>query len=304
MVFYMINQTIVINYHNNFQTNNYFFSNVVPTQEPSSVISEEKEKQNENMQTSLYSGKRKLEALYEKEQDSKRPLKSRKPVPHISEENKALVRFPEGDQDLFYLDQEYSEIESRDFDINGRKVNLYPTPKVKEAFKQHKVHESEKEFDARLTYLFKRSKLRLSQDSTLYLPKDFVKKNKKIEVSNDQMQRAGNDLKPASYMFVLNKKNDLLMASKKTRDKHGRIHHTSLTRGKPVKAAGLMKVIKHQDNTTSITITNESGHYKPTPISINKVLNWLEDHGFQFAVEYDKTVVKHNSSVRTVVLKA
>lgn len=57
--------------------------------------------------------------------------------------------------------------------------------------------------------------------------------------------------------------------------KYGRIHHSTLAGGQPVAAAGELVVV----NGELISVSNESGHYRPHPSTIDLVIGRLRELG-------------------------
>ena len=85
--------------------------------------------------------------------------------------------------------------------------------------------------------------------------------------------------------------------------KGGRIHHSSLVKGKPVKAAGMLFIQNEANGTQRITLNNESGHYKPTPQSLDKIIQWFDNHDLKFKILSDGIEDTYFGKVRTVVLE-
>lgn len=59
--------------------------------------------------------------------------------------------------------------------------------------------------------------------------------------------------------------------------KYGRIHHSTLAGGQPVAAAGELVIV----NGALISVSNESGHYRPPPDSIDLVIGRFKELGLK-----------------------
>lgn len=220
----------------------------------------------------------------------------------ISTDSSNVSGFHQEDNELFYLTKPYNEIESRDFDLKGQKVKLYPTESVKKIFSDE-INKTQEQFNEKIIDLFAKSKLTIPQDTILYPNKKFLN-NKKIVIKKNNIHNKNKELKSKIYMFVLTNKDHLLASTKQSCTENGRIHHSSLSRGKPVRAAGMMKIEENGDGTKTIILTNDSGHYKPSRQSIDRVINWLKDHSLRFDITVDESkLTDYGRLMRTVVLK-
>jgi hypothetical protein len=200
----------------------------------------------------------------------------------------------------FSLSTPYSKTEAVPLIVNKNAIRLYPTKKVMESLDKVKIDKLD--LNLELTNLFNTGYLKIAEDTTVYYPKEFAEL-KKIGVANNRLCRFNQELEPKTYIFVLSNQNELFATTKQVKAPHGRVHHSSLVRGEPVNAGGMMRITKNADHTRRILITNESGHYKPSPESVDRVVNWLNEHGLQFQVESDATKDSPLGKVRSIVLK-
>lgn len=89
------------------------------------------------------------------------------------------------------------------------------------------------------------------------------------------LKNKGKNFKCRRYIFVLTKANDLLI-TQKYKSPMGRIQHSSLTKGCPVKSAGWLTF----NETGRLTeISNFSGHYFIDKDQLNRAIRYLKDKG-------------------------
>ncbi len=212
----------------------------------------------------------------------------------------------EEEQEFFHLTPPYSNIEAMNFslwdDTTTKIVNLYPTDHIKKQFDDRPSDESEKIFNEKINNLFKTSMLRISQDTTIYLTKG-DRANKILTINDNNLFRNSEKLLPQKYMFVLNIKNELLVETKFFRRDGGRIHHSSLAKGKPVRTAGVLIVTENEDDTKTITIKNESGHYKPSNKSLDRIVTWFKENGLLFEIKNDGIQLNEWGTARVIEIK-
>lgn len=187
----------------------------------------------------------------------------------------------------------YKNIELTPVKLPGheRDVHLYPNEKIYNLYKEYRGLRPK--YDSFLSYLIGEKKdndIKISADTTVYFPEKFVSSYKTLSVdSNKRLVRGEQILPDGIYIFVL-KHNNFLVTSKQTEGKHGRIHHSSLVSGRPVDSAGFMRVEPEPltPGTRSVTLTNESGHYKPAPADLDAALRWFKTNKVLIEVLSDK----------------
>jgi hypothetical protein len=77
-----------------------------------------------------------------------------------------------------------------------------------------------------------------------------------------------------------------LYLAPKTRTAQGKIQHSSFPRGGSVKSSGLIFVNQRLDGTLSISLSNRSGHYRPTTQELIVVLDLLKSQGYDISTIY------------------
>lgn len=95
----------------------------------------------------------------------------------------------------------------------------------------------------------------------------------------DEEEQAKHELTPCTkllsrtYIYVITLAGRMIISDQ---PEYGRIHHSTLSNGQPVLAAGLLLV-----NRGKITLVDSmSGHYKPTPEHEEFAKAWLKERGF------------------------
>jgi predicted transcriptional regulator len=203
---------------------------------------------------------------------------------------------------LLTLVAPYSNLELPELNLNGKKIHLYPTKNVSKTFCEmtaQRIHGLAK--IAILNKCFSMDVLKVSEDTTMYYSDEQIEKLTST-LKDNTIYRNGSPLKDGHYIFVINTNDDLITDCKRI-TKDGRVQHSSLARGKPVKAAGMLKVIT--DKITGIQklyIKNASGHYQPTPESLNVVLKWLSNSNFRLV--QDEIQEEEFGPLRTIELSS
>lgn len=207
---------------------------------------------------------------------------------------------------LIDLSRPYDGIENVDISYKNRKINLYPTKKVNKVIKKFKDSGmSQKHFPHYVNKQVNKGFLSIEEDTTLYFPKEFKKKFKKVTVDSQSnaLYRNHRELDKKLHIFVLSKESELFTTKKQIKSEHGRIHHSSLASGESVRTAGMIQVNKQFDKTHQILITNVSGHYKPSPGSLDRIVHHLAEQGLRFQVISDITKQKKHGEIRSLILQ-
>lgn len=136
----------------------------------------------------------------------------------------------------------------------------------------------------------KHMKIDIEEDTTYYIEREQIERQINCSIRNNALVRSGGYpwKYQVEYMFVIDQNNNLLIQEKKRKGKHGRIHHSSLTHGSPVKTAGVVTVL----NDKTFVFENLSGHYKPPQESLDGVIAWFQQKGASIKKIGDK--VKFN----------
>lgn len=210
---------------------------------------------------------------------------------------------------LLSLKAPYKDIESHKITLvtekKGRDIHLYPTKKVLEIYnnflhQQHSSHptqqDSSRESSPSTIYSSSASaspsilslnefinndpdamQLNIEEDTTYYLEYEQMENKIISSIEDNSLVRSGKYAWKynVEYMFIIDEKNNLLIQEKKRKAKHGRIHHSSLSQGKPVKAAGMIILL----DKNNFIFENISGHYKPSRESLDEVITWFNQNG-------------------------
>lgn len=146
----------------------------------------------------------------------------------------------------------------KDFDKASRDLtNLDKKSPFSEFIKKHPLHKE----------------LTIEEDTTLYVKEKQIDQQIVTSIQSNSLVRSGGFKWKynTDYMFVIDQDGRLLIQEKKTKAQHGRLHHSSLSRGRAVRAAGMMSLADDK----TIVFTNLSGHYKPKPESLAEVIAWF-----------------------------
>lgn len=203
---------------------------------------------------------------------------------------------------LLYVGGSYLKIELVPIDYNGTLIHLYPSAKIKQHYKNYLEHlEEYPEIDF-ATYVLDTGiidTIIIQEETTYYLPKE-EKQKYELTIENNQIYQ-NNELLSYKYLFIIDS-NEKFMAMKKIKSGvFGRIHHTSLSQGLPVIAAG---TICYNPKKKILRIDNHSGHYKPEPQILNRVLQWLKLNGLHYKVISDRIKSeRRNRKFREITLK-
>ena len=169
-------------------------------------------------------------------------------------------------------------IELFEVELNGEPAHLYPTKAVRRIYKLWRSkYRSKESFPS----YFKRSrsaqKLSREKNTVVFWAPEWAAKHKSLTVRKGLLYRRRKPMGPGNYIFVIDSENRFLVTKKKARPGWGRTHHSSLSSGKPVLAAGAM-TIRRQGDELKIKLRNSSGHYRPGPENLDKVVGWLVKH--------------------------
>lgn len=117
------------------------------------------------------------------------------------------------------------------------------------------------------------------QDSDFIRPKEvvYLKRdvlaNMVVTFNQGKPKIAGHYLKDGAYLFVLDKDDNFFIMMKGSKRKW-KIGHTSFSHGKPVKCAGMVKIIDEVIREVKL----HSGHYAPKPRAGLPLLAFLQRH--------------------------
>lgn len=160
------------------------------------------------------------------------------------------------------------------------KVHFYPSGKIKAALKELE-NTSEEERIKSFEEKFKSNELSVEKDITAYFNERFLDENT-CSIEKTGLYQRGKKLQ-GDYIFVLDLKNRLILGKKRP-TKYGRVHHSSLARGLPVKAAGAITITVNEV-AQNIFMMNSSGHYKPTPESLDHLVELFNKEGYKLKNE-------------------
>lgn len=199
-------------------------------------------------------------------------------------------------------------------------VHVYPSDRVKSTFKQYR-QENPNDFDNGKIKLRQSvservsnhlnqsvSNLSTSRDTTLHYKENWLKENAVVDVRMQELRR-GNKSFPLcdgkERMFVLNHKKELAIASKQRKYEHGRVHHSSLSLGKNVYAAGIIKATKTSPGKAKVVLENKSGHYQPKPNHLDRVVAYFANKKINVTTLSDQIShdSEHRSDIRTLTLE-
>ena len=96
-----------------------------------------------------------------------------------------------------------------------------------------------------------------------------------VRVREGGLLQRGETLEDDDYLYVLTRENRWLLCPKVELSCGASVKHSSLSRGKPVRAAGVVKVREGR----VIRISNDSGHYRPGAASMRTMIRWLAEQG-------------------------
>ena len=213
------------------------------------------------------------------------------------EKSKEPPQAKENTTTLLKLKSPYKHIELQEIHINKRAYHLYPTPNVQKIFKR--FEQEQKPSETLDTYLKRTGSLEdisVENDTTSYIPKEWLRKHKKVTLSGHHLMRNKERLSKGSpFIFVINKKNELFATRKQDSAKNGRVHHSSLSRGKKVKLAGTLYV-----KNSGFVVTNQSGHYQPKHSDLDKFISWLKKQGATIKIRRDAQVKINNRNFREI----
>lgn len=188
---------------------------------------------------------------------------------------------------LMMQPQYWTEIRSIEF--NGRPVRPYFHPQLFGHWKRK--HQAKISYHNYVKVKLKQKTIDLESINTIYFNDDEIE-NVKSSLTNGVLFRHGHQIRPGVFMFVLTLKNDLLVTTKR-KDKLGRIHHSSLARGRPVRCAGVIKVDSHG---RIIRVEGKSGHYRPGKEQLAQFIEYLAANGVSLTT---LSVVEHGAKTGT-----
>lgn len=147
-------------------------------------------------------------------------------------------------------------------------VHLYPSKRVLPVMKKMEEEKLNKEDeDAQLEELFKNKTLSVSKDTVVYY-NDAKIQSKIASIKANNIYRKNNTTPlrdGKKYLFVIDTLGRFIIGRKRKKVT-GRIQHSSLTQGRPVKTAGLFIVKTDIDQgERSFVFSNFSGHYATKP---------------------------------------
>lgn len=186
----------------------------------------------------------------------------------LSDKNTAKVV----EEAFLTLQGDYLRIELPSRILNKKCIHLYPSPSLIREFEAF----GEKKLDdpAIIKYLetkFLKQELQISRDTTLYYPDKEINA-RVVSLKKDNLYDINNSpLQDKKYLYIIDKLGRLIIDEKRFTPA-GRIQHSSLSQGQPVRAAGEL-VVKTEAalNRRVFFFSNYSGHYAPIPESLNHV---------------------------------
>lgn len=167
-------------------------------------------------------------------------------------------------------------------------IHLFPSIQIIDFYKNFlEYNKNNYEIDFS-TYLMQKDlwkRISLSKESTYYMP---LEKRTQFEVyiQNHTLYQGEFPLRSGKNIFLIDSEWKFYAIKPSKRGRQGRIHHSTLSEGLPVIAAGKINIDK---KTRNITLSNASGHYKPPPKNLDRVIQWLEMSGFECSVLSDET---------------
>lgn len=172
------------------------------------------------------------------------------------------------DQSLYVMQEVYQSIELPRRSVKGKRYHIYPSERIFRAYQatEGKIHK------------FLESINLCAAEVTLYLNEDKLEK-KQVSILRNKFVRNNKVLKPGNYIYIIDQNNKLYVTKKKTKE-IGSYHHSSLSGGLPVIAAGTLEILVDQNkkNRLYYRFSNLSGHYKPNQTSTLKIALWLKEH--------------------------
>ncbi len=206
-------------------------------------------------------------------------------------------------EQLFSLTYPYNKIETLPIKVNKNLIHVYPTNKVWKVAQSY-MNKSIEEQIENLQYYFERNQLSIEEDAIIYYPEECINHlEASVENEDNKLCRNSRELADKVYMFILSKEDKLFVVTKEVNGEYGgRVHHSSVVQGKPVRTAGMIKIKKHANGSREIVFTNVSGHYKPTPESLDKIVKWLQDKKLMFKISEDKVEEKDIGKIRSITL--
>jgi hypothetical protein len=218
----------------------------------------------------------------------------------------SLILALHGNYALFALNlHESYSMERTPIKIEGIEcpVHLYPTDKIKKFLSDYQKSDEANQISfAEYINKHKTSQdIDISTDTTIYLPREYVITNHRASLDdNKQLVINGIPLKDGEYIFVITDNNDLLIAQKLETPK-GRIQHSSLSGGDPVKSAGLLWIETDAAGQKQYKLRSYSGHYRPEPSDLELVLKWFEDRSDALNIISDEITRGRYVTSRVVV---
>ncbi len=197
----------------------------------------------------------------------------------------------------------YLRMESVSIPYKGKRIHLYTTDTVRKIYRDYLAKLKEDPGMRFADFILKENRLDalpLEENATDFFSNRLLKKHE-VHIKNQSLYRDGNFLPEGNYIFILNQKKKLLAATKRPKGPNGRTQHSSLSLGKPVLAAGNFSI---SSGSQILTLETHSGHYKPPPQNLDRLIEWLKDRGLKFSVISDSTSYEEKpSGIRTVKLQ-
>lgn len=121
----------------------------------------------------------------------------------------------------------------------------------------------------------RRKRVALKEDGLIVYFSDSALKGSVVHVNGGRLYQRGVELTDGKYLYVLTRDNQLLLSPEVKLPCGALVRHSSLSRGRPVRAAGIVQVRFGR----VFWISNNSGHYKPLPETMLVMREWLTEKG-------------------------
>lgn len=197
----------------------------------------------------------------------------------------------------------YLRMESVSIPYKGKKIHLYTTETVRKIYRDYLAKLKEDPGMRFGDFVLKENildTLPLEENTTDFFSYPLLKKHQ-VRIEGQFLYRDGKILPQGNYIFILNQNGKLLAATKTPKGPNGRIQHSSLSLGKPVLAAGNLII---SPDFQTLTLETHSGHYKPPPQNLDRILEWLEKEGLKFSINSDSISFEEKTTgIRTIKLK-
>lgn len=161
-------------------------------------------------------------------------------------------------------------LEQSPISFKGSELHAYPDTRLMDLWLKSKIDNSYRNFLIN-QLLAKTVSLEIANTkyfSTVELSTLQVSINREIFYQNGEI------LKNGKYIFVLTK-DDKFYFVKKRKDELGRIQHSSLSSGRPIRSAGKVTI---DTGGKLVALNNISGHYRPKSPQIINIVNYLANN--------------------------